>query len=314
MIKIFFAALSLWIIHRQVIVKEDFRSTLNEYSTLLHKPGTWFYIVVLLIMMLLNWTLEAQKWRVLLLKIQKISLLHSLRAVFSGITISFFTPNRIGEYAARVFYLKNVSRIKAILATIVGSMNQLLITVIAGTIALIFELKDSFAESRTVYFITAAIMSAGIILVCRIYFSVPSLYNFLKKLKPLKKFDKYIRVFTYYHGQELGTITIFSAIRYLVFTLQLTSLLFLFGANTDFFITYRLIAVIFLVMSVVPTFALTELTVRGSIALYFMHPYVENSTGIVAAFFSLWFINLVIPAILGAVMILFIRISVKQDE
>ena len=35
----------------------------------------------------------------------------SLMAVFSGITISIFTPNRIGEYFGRVFILKKKEKV-----------------------------------------------------------------------------------------------------------------------------------------------------------------------------------------------------------
>ena len=57
-------------------------------------------------MMFLNWFLESLKWRFLISKIEKISINRSIRAIFSGITISTFTPNRIGEYGGRVFCLE----------------------------------------------------------------------------------------------------------------------------------------------------------------------------------------------------------------
>ena len=56
--------------------------------------------------------------------------LNARKAVFSGITVSTFTPNRIGEYGGRVFCLEKGDRIKAVFITILCSMSQLLTTVI----------------------------------------------------------------------------------------------------------------------------------------------------------------------------------------
>ena len=54
-------------------------------------------------MMFLNWLVEALKWRYMISKIENISIMTAYRAVLTGITVSTFTPNRIGEYGGRVF-------------------------------------------------------------------------------------------------------------------------------------------------------------------------------------------------------------------
>jgi hypothetical protein len=58
-------------------------------------------------------------------------------------------------------------------------------------------------------------------------------------------------------------------------------------------------ALTFLSMSIIPTIALTEIGVRGSVAIYFFGFLSENVVGIMTASFALWIINLVVPAILG---------------
>ena len=52
-----------------------------------------------------------------------------------------------------------------------------------------------------------------------------------------------------------------------------------------------------------PSVALVELGIRGNVALFFLTYITENSLAILAATFSLWTINLLLPAILGAVVI-----------
>ena len=95
-------------------------------------------IILVFLMMFLNWFIEALKWRFLISKIEKISFLRSLRAIFSGITVSAFTPNRIGEYGGRVFCLKEGDRGQAVLITVIGSMSQLITTIVFGTIGVLF--------------------------------------------------------------------------------------------------------------------------------------------------------------------------------
>ncbi|MEP7167860.1 MAG: lysylphosphatidylglycerol synthase domain-containing protein [Bacteroidota bacterium] len=308
-LKIAIVCISLWVIYRQVIVKENFSQSLNEYRVLLNESHTWIILSALLLMMFFNWTIEAVKWQLLMAKIQKVSLGVSISAIFSGITVSFFTPNRIGEYAGRVLHLDAPSRIKAVLATLVGSMNQLLITVVAGVLALLITMKSSLSDMRFVYSITCGISIVALTGIVVFYFNVSQFSSFLHRIKFLKRFDKYTEVFTFYHRKELTNITVLSAIRYLIFTSQYVLLLHLFGVDIDLITAYRLIFLIFLVMAIVPTFALAELSLRGSVALYFMAPLSSESTGIVAASFSLWFINLVVPAIIGAFTLFFIRLS-----
>lgn len=53
-------------------------------------------------------------------------------------------------------------------------------------------------------------------------------------------------------------------------------------------------------MAVIPTLALTEIGVRGSVALFFLGLVSTNSIGIVTATFTLWIINLALPALIGS--------------
>lgn len=308
-LKIIIVCISLWVIYRQVIVKDNFKDTINEYSILLEESHTRFIIFVLLTMMLVNWLLESIKWQVLMKKIQTVSLELSLRAIFSGITVSFFTPYRVGEYAGRILHLDANGRIKAVIATVLGSMNQLLITIIAGVLALLITLKDVLPDLRFLYSVICGFSIVGLVAIVVLYFNVAHFYDFLHRVKFFRKIDEYTKVFSFYHSKELKKVTILSALRYLVFTTQYVLLIQLLDVNMDIFTAYRLIFLIFLVMAIVPSFAIAELSIRGSIALYFMLPLSSNATGIVAASFSLWFINLVIPAIIGAFTIFYVRWS-----
>ena len=76
---------------------------------------------------------------------------------------------------------------------------------------------------------------------------------------------------------------------------------------------FALIALTFFTMAVIPTVALTELGVRGSVALYFLSQVSENTSGIVTATFVLWIINLALPAIIGSIFVFSANIF-KEEE
>lgn len=311
--KVCIVAVSLWIIYHQVIVRNNFKETLDSYNILLQERETWWILGAITVMMFLNWLLESLKWQALMIKIQPVSTGVALRAIFSGITVSFFTPNRVGEFAGRILHLEAYGRVKAAIATVVGSMNQLLITVVAGVVALLFTLKSLWPDLRFLFSVVSALTIVALIALIVLYFNVSRFYFVLHRIKLLRKIDEYTRVFSFYHAKELSKITILSAARYIVFNLQYILLLYLLHVNIDFLNALRLISLIFLTMAIVPSSAFVELGIRGSIALYFMEPLSSNTTGIVTASFSLWFINLVIPAVIGAFALLFARLFRQTD-
>ena len=136
LLKIGIVAFALFFLFKQLTDKttiDQFNSTnvidqINEH---------WFIMVIVLIMMFLNWFLEALKWQFLIKKIENISFVKSVRAVFSGITVSAFTPNRVGEYGGRIFCLDTADRLQAVLITVIGSMAQLLTTVFFGCVGIL---------------------------------------------------------------------------------------------------------------------------------------------------------------------------------
>ena len=107
-------------------------------------------VVLVFLMMFFNWLVEAIKWKFLIAKIEKVSMLTSLRAVFSGITVSVFTPNRIGEYGGRVFCLEKADRMQGVLITVLGSMAQLLTTIFFGSMGILF-LNNYIPELQELY-------------------------------------------------------------------------------------------------------------------------------------------------------------------
>jgi hypothetical protein len=74
------------------------------------------------------------------------------------------------------------------------------------------------------------------------------------------------------------------------------------------------VSVIFLVLAIIPTFAIAELGVRGKVSLKLIELFSTNSLGISIATVTIWIINLVLPAIAGSLLILSIKIFKNRNE
>lgn len=101
--------LAFYFIYRQYIEKGD---SLRRFEILISQISRLKVIVtisVVLLLMLVNWLLEAFKWRYITRHLSKMSVIDSVEAVLCGLTWAIFTPNRLGEYAGRVLFLPTAS-------------------------------------------------------------------------------------------------------------------------------------------------------------------------------------------------------------
>ncbi len=67
-------------------------------------------------------------------------------------------------------------------------------------------------------------------------------------------------------------------------------------------------------LAIVPTIALVEIGLRGEISLRLMGMFTSNSLGTSLTSVTIWFVNLVLPAIAGSVLILGIKVFKRKNE
>ena len=288
------------------------KSSIEDFdidNILLQLQHNYLLIGIVFSMMFLNWFLESLKWRFLISKIEKISIVRSITAVFSGITVSTFTPNRVGEYAGRVFCLEKADRIQGVLITVIGSMSQLLTTIVFGLfgILLLPNLMPGFEALLSEFIFAYPIMLFVIILLnvilVTLFLNASVFSVLLSKFKILSKFNNYNLVFTFYESSELLETLLYSVARYIVFTTQFFILLHVFGVDVSYVDSIILTTVMLFVISIVPTIAITEIGVRGSVALFLFGLVSANTVGILSATFVMWIINLLLPALIGTFFI-----------
>jgi hypothetical protein len=300
-------------IYRQVFMERRLQDLKGFLSGIMERDHAWLLFALILTMMLINWSLESVKWRLLIGKIEKISFFRAFKAVMTGVSVSLFTPNRTGEYLGRVFILKKGNPVEGILITVIGSFAQIVVTFSVGLFCLL-----SFVDHylRVPYEIGEYLFNSLVFLVpCLVfvlilmYFRVGLLADFVGRFVPEKwnRFRIYLEVFAKFESRELFKVLMLSVLRYMVFSTQFYLLLRIFGASLPVNEGFILIPVIYLIMAMVPTVALAELGIRGSVSMFVIGLYFSkfgDGSGntdliILAASSILWFINLALPAVLG---------------
>lgn len=304
LLKLIIVFLALWFLYEKVFANENVEEMEQWFWAAFQRQNPWaLYLTIAL--MFVNWGIDAVKWQFLIRKLQPISFFLALKAVFLGITVSVFTPNRVGEYGGRVFCLETADRVKAVLSTVLGNMAQLLTTLIFGILALLYYFSLHTTSAENPYWSASLLVLALVTIFAfvSLYLNASLFETFFNRFSFLKKYREYSEVFSYYNKRELLVVLGYSVLRYLVFTFQFYLLIRFFQVEVSLLQSAAMSALTFLTMSIIPTIALTEIGVRGSVAVYFFGLLSANSLGIMTAAFALWTINLVLPALLGTVLV-----------
>lgn len=300
-------------IYRQVFIEKKLQAIPGILDRIMARDNIYLLIILLLALMLVNWGIESLKWKLLIAKIERISFFRSFMAVMTGVSVSLFTPNRTGDYLGRVFILEKANHVEGILITLIGSFSQIVVTFSAGLFCLLSFLDQYYRVNYPIHGLLFTslvfIIPVLVFIILLLYFNIGLLSDFIYRFMPRKwdRFIQYTQVFAKYGSRELLSILLLSLLRYLVFSSQFFLLLWIFGAALPLSQGIVLIPVIYLMMALVPSVALIDLGVRGSVSifvigLYFSkfglgHP--DTELAILSSSTVLWLVNLIIPAILG---------------
>nr|HQU56698.1 lysylphosphatidylglycerol synthase domain-containing protein [Chitinophagaceae bacterium] len=261
--------------------------------------------------------IEAIKWRLSIRKIQQVSLGKALQAVLSGVSFAVSTPNRMGEYLGRILYMKDGSRLKTISITIVGSISQLIITLIMGFIGLLL-LQNTIREQQLISSLWMQFILMGVVIVIvfltLFYFRLTWIVRLVEKLPYSRKFSYLVTALEDFNATMLWQLLSLSLLRFFVFIVQYYLLFSLFDMDMSWWHVFWTVSVSFLVMAVIPTIAIAELAQRGKILIAIVGLYTTNELGITLVTASIWFINLIIPAITGSILILRIKKILKEQH
>jgi len=265
----------------------------------LYQPKSLFYFFLAFILMFLNISFEIKKWIVLLKPYENFTFKQSTSAVVAGIALSIVTPNQIGDFAGRVLNLNKLAKLKGALLAVIGYTAQVLTTIVFGLFAYwrLVLAKAEFPVFTSILCLLAAILSVFV------YFNFKLLSPLLNKIRFLKKYEESINVFKEQKSDLLLNVLILSIFRFCTYLVQFWLLLIFFQVDISAFDAFSAIISTFFVQSFVPSFLLLELGLRGSAAIWFIGMFSANIPGILLASYTLWVINILIPALYGFIII-----------
>jgi len=204
---------------------------------------------------------------------------------------------------------------------VVCSISQLIVTLTGGVTGLLF-LKSRIENSEIVYGVDSSLwlrvlqygVLAVLVILTLFYFRLSFLTSLVDRFQNSDRYAGLISSLKSLRATLLVKLLSLSAIRYLVFVVQYFLLFRLFGVNTGYGQTFYAVSVIFLVMAIIPTFAIAELGLRGKVSLKLLQLFSPNSLGISITTATIWFINLILPAIAGSLLIVSIKIFKNKNE
>lgn len=289
-LKVFILSIAFLFIYRRILLHDSSSWVVMLGSV---KEKSIGFIFLFLGFTLANWFFEIKKWQTITSVVKKISFLEATKQSLAALTVSLATPNRIGDYGAKVLYFEKQHRKKIVLLNFVSNAFQLLTTLIFGGVGLFLVFPKLRIELSEYKLIT------GFLIIIMISFLA---YFFRKKEWFIKGFSLK-NVWDYFQNISFSVkikTFLYAIIRYLIFSSLFYFLLQYFGANTLFLDTIPFITIMYLVASILPMFMIFDVIVRGSIAVWLLAILHINETVIITTVFTMWLLNFILPAILGS--------------
>ncbi|RXP56616.1 hypothetical protein EC396_07435 [Lutibacter sp. HS1-25] len=262
---------------------------LNERLSKLFSAKIWVIISVLLLTDI-NWFLEIFKWKTLVSVEKKITFLEAYQQSLASLTVSLITPNRIGEYGAKALFFEAGRRKKIMTLNLVGNLIQLAITCLFGLYGFLFFMKNFKAEIPKI-----DLLKVGLI------FLIFALIYFFRKQLNLNKISVYLKNIS---KKIYLKAALYSFLRYLVFSHQFYFLLKIMGIETDYPTLISLIFCMYFMASVIPSLAIFDWVIKGSIAIWLFGFVGLNQLTVVTVTTVMWILNFAIPSIIGSIFVL----------
>ncbi len=279
----------------------DLSATWSELSVSDIETKNWFLVLVILLL-IPNWGLEAQKWRLAMREYIDLDLRFSLRSVLAGIAVGLFTPAKVGEYAGRMVFVKQEDRAASAVSTFINSMAQLGATILFGIISLMVLIyKLDLVQLDLARLMIVATAMLGLIIAG--FSLLPELVSLLARVK---FFSKYMAKVTDIKVPRriLFSIITLSCLRYGVYALQYVFVFYFLGVEYCIAELLGFVSIVFLLQTLLPLPPIASLIGRGSIAILIFSNVGIHELIVITATLLLWVINLVVPALCGLLIVL----------
>ena len=268
--------LDLYLLENNVLLATNF----SKFSLL-------FFISLMLILSTLNWILEIFKWKLLVSGLQSISFFESFIQSIVAHTVSLITPLKSGEFVVKTMFYKRKFVKKIIDLNLIGNFNQLIMTILFGIIGFYFY-HPIIVEPLN----WPALIDHKYIVLWVIFLVLIFLMIFIIKMNWIKFHTISFKIYFQISG--------ISMLRYLIFSHQYLFLIFIFSPNLSYLQTIAAIFCMYLLASIIPTLALFDWAIKGTIGVFLFSVLGVKVEIILLVSLIMWIFNFALPAILGS--------------
>ncbi|MDD2277633.1 MAG: lysylphosphatidylglycerol synthase domain-containing protein [Bacteroidales bacterium] len=277
--------------------KEDFSQITSTFQQI--SPSSLWVIALVVLLMPINWLVEAIKWKFALRGIKSISIGVAIKTALYGAGIGLFTPNRIGDPFGRVALLKTERKAEAGILAVQCGLAQQLATIVFGLIGmgllanqLVFAhyLKNPMA----ILGVALSLIIAGVFVFGNRY-----IVKDLAKTKVFKRMGLDATLFANIPFSSSLLVLLLSLLRYLVFSTQFVLVLILFGYSSGLEQAYSSVFVTYLFASLIPVLSIADAGVRSGFAVVFVGAFWNHPAAIVLAAHTVWLLNVALPSLLA---------------
>ena len=274
------AALALYFIYEQF---QNAEVSVREVDW----PDNSFTVIFLvLLLMPVNWCLEALRWKYSLASVEQLSLKNSLLIILTGLALNWVTPFSSGDLVSRLSRVKD--KYQGTSAIVVNRGMMFVITLIFGLLSI-----HSYSTYLDLDKVLIVVMMLFVLIAV-----------FVKLRPKLHKFTAYFRQTG--RGRLIG-IAVFSIVRYAVFSLQFVLLLQLFLPSLGILKLILGVGWIFFFRTMLPSL-FGGAGVREASGLLFFSE-VDSPMQVLIPTFLIWIINTLVPSLVGLLVITFWKSS-----
>lgn len=311
--KLFITVLLIYILYDRLLIRMDFDRIYNEFNAQeKSKNILWFIGAVILVV--LNWWTEALRWRFLSTPFATLTPQQSFKSVLTGLSIGMITPGKLGEFGGRSLYIDYSKTWKVGFGTIIGSFMMTLTILFWGILSGIYSyIQGWFDISQSTFYISLAGAIILFIAVFYLFFSPQTVFRLIRYIPFNERISRFLErnlsFINEYRKKDIACLLLLSFLRSVIFTVQYILLMRFYGADVLLSDSWACISIIFFIQACIPLPPFLETIWRGGIALMIWKVLNINELIILSASYSLWIINLGIPALIGLFLILKLNIS-----
>lgn len=312
LLKLLFVIIAYWFAADKIANSPDINNLQDYFSDLTRND--FALLILIFILMFANWSLETIKWKFIISTIEKLSFGKALMVVWSGVTVGTVTPNRIGEFAGRIMFLKPENRRKAASLTLFADLSQFITTIMFGLAGITFLAFTTTVDKSLKIPATYTIYISLFVLFLTLYtyYKINGIVLLLQKIKFLKNTVQKFVPNEPISRKSKTIVLVLSIFRYLIFSFQFYLALKIFGIDINLINCFAATSTMFLAVHILPNIAIAEPGVRLSFSVIFIGLFTSDIAAVGIASLLIYFINVFIPILVGGVNIL--RFRRKREE